>query len=209
MMPQCDKKECGGRRFPNENLLAKHVAQQHSQQRILFKFHLCEKKFIRKDLLKNHVLLHNVPGSACSLCGKWLKTEWARKSHEDWHYKVKSNTMLKCHLCSYSNCRPASLNYHMKIVHGPPQFGCQLCDKKFRSIGGVKKHRNHSAHLSSLKRLGLVDVWRMKEERWGSSKWSGGTYLEWGKMNQFVSKEEAARIIEKEEQNTTVVTVGV
>ena len=97
----------------------------------------------------------------------------------------------------------------MKIVHGPPQFGCQLCDEKFRSIGGVKKHRNHSAHLSSLKRLGLVDVWRKKEERWGSSKWSGGTYLEWGKMNQFVSKEEAARIIEKEEQNTTVVTVGV
>ena len=43
----------------------------------------------------------------------------------------------------------------------------------------------------------------------GKFEMVGGTYLEWGKMNQFVSKEEAARIIEKEEQNTTVVTVGV
>ena len=50
MMPQCDKKECGGRRFPNENLLAKHVAQQHSQKRILFKCHLCEKKIHQEGL---------------------------------------------------------------------------------------------------------------------------------------------------------------
>lgn len=209
-MYQCDKKECRGKRFSNEKLLAKHVAEQHAHKRVLYKCDICDKKFRQKKFLKRHVVhFHEEDGSACRSCGKWLKTDSIRRLHEDWHFRIKSNRLFKCHLCSYSNCHASHLRAHVREVHGPPQFGCQLCDKKFRSISGVVKHRNSLLHLSNLERLGLVDIWRMKEERWGGLKWSGGTYLEWGKMNQFVSKEEAARIIKEEEKNTTVLTNGI
>ena len=204
----CEKPECRGKRFSEESLLEKHMATAHSGKVVIHRCHICGKHMRTEVGLKHHISNHNEVGSHCEICGKFLRNTYVRYRHIAWHAKVASNSLAKCHLCSYTAAQPSNIQSHFDLAHGAPKFGCELCDKKFRSVTSIRKHRNCELHNTNLKRLGLVDLWRMREERWGGDKaFSGGTMRQWGKMSQFVALEEAERIMAEEVKNAKIVDI--
>ena len=204
----CERPECSGKRFSEKRLLDKHMTTAHSGKVVIHRCHICGKHMRTDKGLRDHISRHNEASTNCEICGKFLKNTYTRLRHIAWHAMKASNSLAKCHMCSYTSIVPSNIRAHIERAHGAPKMGCELCDKKYRSFHSIKKHRDSELHNANLERLGLVDLWRMREDRWGGNKaFSGGTVTQWGKMSQFVTLEEAERIMAEEENNAKVVDI--
>ena len=157
--------------------------------------------------LRSHIDGHAEANKNCDLCGKWLATVGEERLHMRDHRR-KNDPFIECSKCSFKNRKKEVVAKHEEEVHGPyALYSCQLCNRSYRQSGAVKKHRASNHHREMLEKLGLVDVWLIKEKKYKSFSAFGGSWRTWGKMAQFVTEQEAARIMCEDEKNTTYATL--
>ena len=48
--------------------------------------------------------------------------------------------MFPCHLCDRDYCWRSSLEKHLRVYHGEPQFSCPLCPRIFRHNASLEQH---------------------------------------------------------------------
>lgn len=161
-----------GKPFKYKRDMLRHK-EQHSDQQAKVKCNFCPREFFRKHDLDKHV--ENIhPAKApyrCELClGGFISAEQLEKHlpehasthpHLCWECKRGFRTLqnLKRHLVLHSDERPFSCSVckrgfnrkydmfqHMRI-HRTERIECELCDRKFVSTDGLKKHfrKKHSS----------------------------------------------------------------
>ena len=111
--------------------------------------HLCDKVFVRKRSLQQHVLTHgDTKAFRCQICDKEYAYEsslWSHmKSHEEGGKERHS-----CFVCGNSYIDKSYLKKHM-LTHtsGTMPYICNLCNKGFLLPAGLKRHRRDVHKLS-------------------------------------------------------------
>jgi hypothetical protein len=107
---------------------------------------ICNKKFYRRDLLKEHVLTHQVSTPVeCYICHKKFKNKKILSCHIKYHSDVKS---FKCSICDAAFKRRPSLNRHLKHEHKDNKsknstieyYNCPVCHKSIKLRSSLLRH---------------------------------------------------------------------
>ena len=105
----------------------------------------CDKIFPTKQLLQDHI--NNHMGTKAYKCKK-CDREYVRKYERNRHQRVCGSHLmstLECNVCNKQFAKPANLSVH-KAVHESKVFTCENCDKTFKYITGLYKHRRKKHH---------------------------------------------------------------
>lgn len=100
---------------------------------------LCGKGFESAEILKGHMILHNVSGLLvmCPICGMLFK-----RSVLTQHIKfTHSNIKPQCKLCNKTFANPNNLKRHMMIHEGIKEYECDICLKRFHQKITMQTHR--------------------------------------------------------------------
>ncbi|KAK3799750.1 hypothetical protein RRG08_025365 [Elysia crispata] len=104
--------------------------------------HLCEKIFVRKRSLQQHILTHGeAKAFKCDICGKEYAYESSLWSHMKSHDEGGKERHT-CFVCNKSYIDKSYLKKHMlSHTSGTMPYICNLCSKGFLLPAGLKRHR--------------------------------------------------------------------
>ncbi|XP_055608701.1 myoneurin-like [Uranotaenia lowii] len=101
---------------------------------------VCEKLFIRKSNLIDHLRLHaNVKMFSCTFCNASFVQAGNLKSH------IRTHTLerpFKCQYCHKGFTQSSALNTHERIHTNTRNYICEICQKGFTNSSDLSKHRN-------------------------------------------------------------------
>ncbi|XP_071536894.1 uncharacterized protein [Panulirus ornatus] len=144
---------------------------------------VCDKTFLRRDSLREHLLIHNGPKLPCPYCSKsftqssnlkrhirihtgekpykctFCNKRFGDKSACNSHIRVHTGAeRCKCHLCGASFSKRQKLNYHMRKHTGEGLLHCPLCTKPTTNSYALKKHveTHQQALVQVLLSMGIV-----------------------------------------------------
>uniref|UniRef100_A0A182VRP9 Protein krueppel n=1 Tax=Anopheles minimus TaxID=112268 RepID=A0A182VRP9_9DIPT len=105
--------------------------------------HVCEKTFLRRSNLVDHLRLHaQIKMYECDYCDKSFVQSGNLKSHLRTHTAEKP---FDCNICGKAFTQSSSLKTHMLTHTNVKPFACDVCDKGFTSSSDLAKHkRTHS-----------------------------------------------------------------
>ncbi len=101
---------------------------------------LCDRKFPRKELLKDHQLWHvkNVGDFICKICGEKFAGQLILMSH----YKVHSGGMPHhCSHCGAGFADKTNLKKHMRTHLNAHHLKCGQCDRVFTEARDLERHQ--------------------------------------------------------------------
>ncbi|XP_030768332.1 zinc finger protein 771-like isoform X2 [Sitophilus oryzae] len=106
-------------------------------------------------LLRQHQTCHiEVKEFVCDICGMNFKSKIRLVNHRKLHFDHHSNKKnvqpkkRKCNVCDRFFANKYILHNHMLIHTNQKPHPCDICGKKFRFKGNIKKHKN-SCHGSN------------------------------------------------------------
>ena len=111
-----DREECPlcGKDFKCHQYLNDHINEIHgnrSGKEFVCTWPNCDKSFIRKRELKQHLDVHNdVRPHSCQICFKKFRAKSHLKVHMDWHNGVRAH---QCQLCESAFLTKGNLTKHM------------------------------------------------------------------------------------------------
>ena len=88
---------------------------------------ICDKVFARKDILLNHMKIHNPEAQErvpCKICGVHI-TKVSYRRHIQRHFKCNK---YPCSVCQKRFPSIAELNLHYNIHTGDARYECEICD---------------------------------------------------------------------------------
>uniref|UniRef100_A0A1A9VTA2 C2H2-type domain-containing protein n=1 Tax=Glossina austeni TaxID=7395 RepID=A0A1A9VTA2_GLOAU len=134
----------------NFSKLQRHSQKQHQKRGYVL---CCEKKFIKRAFLVDHINQHLNPNHfKCEQCGKIMGNRRSMKSHIRMHeiYDGKREKLHKCHICGKAFAARIVMKTHM-LIHIPEEerkFRCTECGKSYSSqlllnnhLQGVHLHK--------------------------------------------------------------------
>ncbi|KAL9915945.1 uncharacterized protein ACN2A1_002438 [Glossina fuscipes fuscipes] len=134
----------------NFSKLQRHSQKQHQKRGYVS---CCEKKFIKRAFLVDHINQHLNPNHfKCEQCGKIMGNRRSMKSHIRMHeiYDGKREKQHKCHICGKAFAARIVMKTHM-LIHIPQderKFRCTECGKSYSSqlllnnhLQGVHLHK--------------------------------------------------------------------
>uniref|UniRef100_A0A1A9WK05 C2H2-type domain-containing protein n=1 Tax=Glossina brevipalpis TaxID=37001 RepID=A0A1A9WK05_9MUSC len=134
----------------NFSKLQRHSQKQHQKRGYVS---CCEKKFIKRAFLVDHINQHLNPNHfKCEQCGKIMGNRRSMKSHIRMHeiYDGKREKLHKCHICGKAFAARIVMKTHI-LTHIPEEerkFRCTECGKSYSSqlllnnhLQGVHLHK--------------------------------------------------------------------
>lgn len=105
--------------------------------------HLCDKTFLRRSNLVDHLRLHaQIKMYECDYCDKSFVQSGNLKAHLRTHTAEKP---FDCTICGKAFTQSSSLKTHVLTHTHVKPFSCDVCDKGFTSSSDLTKHkRTHS-----------------------------------------------------------------
>eukprot|EP01006_Ploeotia_vitrea_P056125 TRINITY_DN68070_c1_g1_i10.p1 TRINITY_DN68070_c1_g1~~TRINITY_DN68070_c1_g1_i10.p1 ORF type:complete len:350 (-),score=119.35 TRINITY_DN68070_c1_g1_i10:87-1004(-) len=103
----------------------------------------CSASFKTAQHLSQHLpKVHGPKKFACQLCDYRATTSGDLRRHVE---AVHHDGQERLFVCDRSGCSASfktaqHLSQHLRKVHGPKQFGCQLCDYRATRSGDLRKH---------------------------------------------------------------------
>ncbi|XP_055327019.1 zinc finger protein 502-like [Sitodiplosis mosellana] len=110
------------------------------------KCEVCEKTFMRKSNLVDHLRLHaNVRLYKCEYCGKEFVQAGNYRSHLRIHTKERP---YKCSMCPKTYNQSSALKVHIRSHTNEKNYVCNTCNKGFTNSSDLNKHiRVHDPSL--------------------------------------------------------------
>ncbi|ESP05447.1 hypothetical protein LOTGIDRAFT_102986, partial [Lottia gigantea] len=142
----CNVEGCN-KGFKNKYLYLRH--QNIHQNGHMLSCLYCDKKFRRKDHLKNHMLVHDLNRNIwkCEQCNKIYMRYERYKFHLALHH-AKESEPPHCVFCEKDFESKENVIFHLNSVHSryksicgkERQIKCHLCDKMFLTNQDVQRH---------------------------------------------------------------------
>uniref|UniRef100_A0A8D8RAX3 Zinc finger protein 808 n=1 Tax=Cacopsylla melanoneura TaxID=428564 RepID=A0A8D8RAX3_9HEMI len=131
--------ELCGKRFKHQTNLNAHRRTHLSEDlRKLVQCLVCDKKFINKFLLKEHLNGHyNLKPFFCSVCNKSFTSSHNLQRHSLIH---DTATTYECAVCGKSLLRRRTLVLHLRRHGEALKYRCRICDTRFESRGQLRTH---------------------------------------------------------------------
>ena len=105
---------------------------------------ICEKVFISKKKLKQHVSYvhgNNKKEHICEICSKSFQTKRKLMFHNKTVVDCGGLKHHKCTNCKKSFSQAGNLKKHIHIIHGGHKdYECESCGKSFSAAGNLKLH---------------------------------------------------------------------
>ncbi|KAG8192796.1 hypothetical protein JTE90_019114 [Oedothorax gibbosus] len=134
------------RTFSSNFKLSRHLLIHSGDRR--FQCTSCDRRFHRKDHLKNHLQVHN-PNKILHKCDKCQKTYCSPMSYRK-HIALHAAESgdLVCRICGMLQPDREAILCHLKVhtnsrtLRGPSErkYPCKLCDRSFFTKKDVKRH---------------------------------------------------------------------
>ncbi|CAG0889354.1 unnamed protein product [Cyprideis torosa] len=141
--PENSCAECGTS-YKNVYLLRAHMRVKHMPR---VPCHVCGKSYVQ-GTLQRHLLTHSQDKFQCDQCSSTFKSPHSLKDHKRVIHPDKE-AEVSCYICGLKFKHPYRLKKHMKR-HEPPQFQCDICQKKFFAKGDLN-HHVRQCHLTATK----------------------------------------------------------
>ena len=130
-------KECSSE-FRSNSHLVLHV-RTHTGERPYICC-ICKASFSQSSHLKVHMRTHSEDRPhVCDVCGKAYKSMHSLKVHQVGH--SKDHTYLPCSQCDKKFPDKHQLKSHLKVHSEEKPYSCDVCQKKFRDLSYVNKHK--------------------------------------------------------------------
>lgn len=134
------------RTFTSNFKLSRHLLIHSGERR--FQCTSCDRRFHRKDHLKNHLQVHN-PNKILHRCDKCQKTYCSQLSYRK-HVALHAAEAgdLVCRICGVPQPDREAILCHLKVhtgsrtLRGPSErkYPCKLCERSFFTKKDVKRH---------------------------------------------------------------------
>lgn len=98
---------------PRSNVL-RHYLTKHSNDKIFYSCHRCDKRFSLLQNLKRHLAIHEGITYTCGVCDR----TYSRLSDYKIHVKMHVGLKFECPICFKCTSRPSYLKKHMIMLHG-------------------------------------------------------------------------------------------
>jgi len=115
--------------------LQEHINSHHL---FTFKCDKCDYQGTCKALFKEHMKRHRGGKVSCEICGKLTLKVDLRRHHYLYHNEERQKK-VPCSLCG-KEFKKKQLLKHMKSVHAPRTFACDLCEYKARDKFNLRLH---------------------------------------------------------------------
>jgi len=134
---KCSCPHCG-KLYSNSATLQSHIRDYHSEK--IFMCEICDYQGKTLSRLKEHMSRchgkkEKVP---CPSCGKFILKVEMRHHHYHYHNEERQKK-VPCSLCG-KEFKKRQLMQHMKSVHAPRPFPCDLCEYKARDKFNLRLH---------------------------------------------------------------------
>ncbi|XP_053948195.1 oocyte zinc finger protein XlCOF6-like [Anastrepha ludens] len=130
-----DACEICGKRFSTQHYLRLHV-EVHRNERQLHQCDYCDKIYVSKIALENHIRLHKGETINCDQCGKQFVRQYELNVHMRFHTR---DYPFKCDVCGKKFAIKGHLRTHM-WRHQGLKLQCEECGKLFTSTKALQEH---------------------------------------------------------------------
>ncbi|XP_067642343.1 zinc finger protein 431-like [Eurosta solidaginis] len=124
-----------GKRFSTQHYLRLHM-NVHRNERELHQCNYCDKIYISKIALENHIRLHKGETIKCDQCGKQFVRPYELNVHMRFHTR---DYPFKCEVCEKKFAIKGHLRTHM-WKHQGLKLQCEECGKLFTSTKALQEH---------------------------------------------------------------------
>ena len=135
-----------------------HLERMHGDNSQEFKCELCDYKTSVMKYLRSHrsqAHRKTVKKFECNPCQKRFKTRGLFRIHQLNIHNAKAtdkDTLYSCEYCSYTSYNKSTWKMHIQQRHSDTKFPCNLCEKSFKMIADLNKHKKRihegKKHLS-------------------------------------------------------------
>ncbi|XP_004527134.1 zinc finger protein 175 [Ceratitis capitata] len=130
-----DACEICGKRFSTKHYLRLHM-EVHRIERQLHQCNHCDKIYVSKIALDNHIRLHKGETIKCNECGKEFVRQYELNVHMRFHTR---DYPFKCEVCGKNFAIKGHLRTHM-WRHQGLKLQCEECGKLFTSTKALQEH---------------------------------------------------------------------
>lgn len=103
-----------------------------------YECNLCDKHFVHKSSLVNHIRLHSGERPyVCGHCGKTFTLSSNLRRHARYHSGDKP---FECDNCGKRFTRKSDLNVHRRIHTGERPYSCEICHRRFTYSSNLNSH---------------------------------------------------------------------
>nr|XP_045593393.1 zinc finger protein 37-like [Procambarus clarkii] len=119
--------------------VVEEVLEEEVKQGKRFSCSECEKQFLTKAAVRNHIKVHDrLDSYDCDECEKSFATKYRLKAHLKTH--VDRDRPYNCRVCNKAFYTRYHLNTHMRSHEGVRNFVCQLCGKALSTQKTLEIH---------------------------------------------------------------------
>jgi C2H2-type zinc finger/Zinc finger, C2H2 type len=139
------KYKCRGY-FLTEADREEHIASAHTKYLLRAEVTClyCNKIFIDKDVLNNHIYsVHSAVKVICKFfnCHQYFHSQTEADKHfEQQHQNIEDDKKHCCLKCNYKSANKYSLKHHISGMHGEQTLPCPKCSRFFSSSNTLKVH---------------------------------------------------------------------
>lgn len=132
--------ECG--HLSKNALLLEIHRKQHSKAERRYVCGMCDKTFVTKSQLYNHMPKHSVKNHRCDVCGQLFRHKFTLMQHRLRHEELEK---FICDFCAKPLSTRSNLNAHIRSYHhtkSGDKMQCSLCAKWFKNAESLRTHSN-------------------------------------------------------------------
>ncbi len=135
--------------FHSKAALKKHIHFKHKNQGKTYDCLFCPKSYSRPDCLSKHMTSRHGSKEVhrCTECDKTYPSADSLKLHKCYKHR-KIGGRIACPICK-KHILCGEIRRHIKVVHGPPVYTCDVCQHVCKSASGLRIHKEHQ-HINPL-----------------------------------------------------------
>lgn len=133
--------------LPTKEKHKEHIIEHDNEKK--WKCDLCSRKFYSKNILTNHLKVHNSGLYRCVTCQVSVASKLELMTHKRNKHKVIGlEPKFNCEKCNKLFSKKSALERHLTTHSDKKCFGCEHCARTFSTMHGLVKHQKRKIHFN-------------------------------------------------------------